>query len=97
MTLVLWYVSTHRGTYIDTNVKKYILNLFYLPGEKKSVRKKILKFINIMTLVLWYDYTHRGTYIDTNVKKIYTVKPAYVVTSIKQSPVLKGHIFLVLS
>ena len=26
-----------------------------------------------------------------------TVKPAYEVTSIKQSPVLKGHIFLVLS
>ena len=28
---------------------------------------------------------------------IYTVKPAHVVTSIKQSPVLKGHLFLVLS
>jgi hypothetical protein len=28
---------------------------------------------------------------------IYTVKPANAVTSIKQSPVLKGHIFLVLS
>jgi len=27
----------------------------------------------------------------------YKVKPAHVVTSIKQSPVLKGHIFLVLS
>ena len=27
----------------------------------------------------------------------YTVKPAYTVTSIKQSPVLKGHLFLVLS
>jgi hypothetical protein len=26
-----------------------------------------------------------------------TVKPAYVVTSIKQSPVLKGHLFLVMS
>jgi hypothetical protein len=26
-----------------------------------------------------------------------TVKPAYAVTSIKQSPVLKGHLFLVLS
>ena len=26
-----------------------------------------------------------------------TVKPAHAVTSIKQSPVLKGHIFLVLS
>ena len=28
---------------------------------------------------------------------IYTVKPVCAVTSIKQSPVLKGHIFLVLS
>ena len=28
---------------------------------------------------------------------IYTVKPDHAVTSIKQSPVLKGHIFLVLS
>jgi len=27
----------------------------------------------------------------------YTVKPANVVTSIKQSPVLKGHLFVVLS
>jgi hypothetical protein len=27
----------------------------------------------------------------------YTVKPAHAVTSIKQSPVLKGHHFLVLS
>jgi len=29
--------------------------------------------------------------------KAYSVKPAHVVTSIKQSPVLKGHPFLVLS
>jgi len=29
--------------------------------------------------------------------KVYTVKSAHVVTSIKQSPVLKGHICLVLS
>ena len=29
-------------------------------------------------------------------KKVYTVKPAHVVTSIKQSPVLKGRLFLVL-
>jgi hypothetical protein len=28
---------------------------------------------------------------------LYTVKPAHAVTSIKQSPVLKGHHFLVLS
>jgi uncharacterized protein (DUF983 family) len=28
---------------------------------------------------------------------VYTVKPVYVVTSIKQLPVLKGHLFLVLS
>jgi hypothetical protein len=26
-----------------------------------------------------------------------TVKPSYAITSIKQSPVLKGHLFLVLS
>ena len=30
-------------------------------------------------------------------KNIFTVKSAHAVTSIKQSPVLKGHIFLVLS
>jgi hypothetical protein len=30
-------------------------------------------------------------------KLYYTVIPAHVVTSIKQSPVLKGHIFLFLS
>jgi hypothetical protein len=29
--------------------------------------------------------------------QVNTVKPAHVVTSIKQSPVLKGHIFLILS
>ena len=30
-------------------------------------------------------------------QNVHTVKPAYVVTSIKQSPVLKGHLFLDLS
>ena len=30
-------------------------------------------------------------------ENIYTVKPAHEVTSIKQSPVLKGHLFLLLS
>ena len=30
-------------------------------------------------------------------EKKYTVKPVQAVTSIKQSPVLKGHLFLVLS
>ena len=30
-------------------------------------------------------------------KFAYTVKPAHAVTSIKQSPVLKGYLFLVLS
>ena len=30
-------------------------------------------------------------------RKVYTVKPAYASTPVKQSPVLKGHIFLVLS
>ena len=29
--------------------------------------------------------------------KQYTVKPAHVITSIKQSPILKGHLFLVMS
>jgi hypothetical protein len=29
--------------------------------------------------------------------EVSTVKPAHVVTSVKQSPVLKGHLFLVLS
>ena len=29
--------------------------------------------------------------------KTYTVKPGHLVTSIKQSPVLKGHPFLILS
>ena len=33
----------------------------------------------------------------TATAKHYTVKPAHAVTSIKKSPVLKGHIFLVLS
>jgi hypothetical protein len=28
---------------------------------------------------------------------LYTVKPSYVVISIKQPPVLKGHLFVVLS
>jgi hypothetical protein len=32
-----------------------------------------------------------------SVEKTDTVKPAHVVTSIKQSPKLKGHLFLILS
>jgi hypothetical protein len=35
--------------------------------------------------------------IPVKVSQTPTVKPAHTVTSIKQSPVLKGHIFLVLS
>jgi hypothetical protein len=35
--------------------------------------------------------------IKTSFIMYYTVKPAHVVTSIKQSHVLKGHPFLVLS
>jgi hypothetical protein len=37
------------------------------------------------------------TVLDQFISVKYTVKPAHTVTSIKQSPVLKGHIFLVLS
>jgi hypothetical protein len=39
----------------------------------------------------------RETVEDNFIFYVYTVKHAYVVTSIKQSPVLKGHLFLVLS
>ena len=35
--------------------------------------------------------------LSTSDKIVYTVKPAHVVTSIKQSPVLKAHLCLVLS
>ena len=34
---------------------------------------------------------------NTDYLKINTVKPAHTITSIKQSPVLKGYLFLVLS
>jgi hypothetical protein len=35
--------------------------------------------------------------VTVNYVVMNTLKPAHAVTSIKQSPVLKGHIFLVLS
>ena len=36
-------------------------------------------------------------HLQNNRNTVYTVKPAQVVTSIKKSPVLIGHLFLVLS
>ena len=41
--------------------------------------------------------THKHFYIHLYIYTVHTVEPAHVVTSIKQSPVLKGHTFLVLS
>ena len=45
----------------------------------------------------WF-HTDIGINMNHGVLSIlYTIKPAHAVTSIKQPPVLKGHIFLVLS
>jgi hypothetical protein len=42
-------------------------------------------------------YYKQGDYVMKNLLPSSTVKPAHVVTSIKQSPVLKGHLYLALS
>ena len=45
-----------------------------------------------------YQLEENSSWNPTTVEsRVCTVKPAHVVTSIKQSPVLKGHFFLILS
>jgi hypothetical protein len=46
---------------------------------------------------IWIYADDRDNQGKQYLENITTVKPADVVTSIKQSPVLKGHLFLVLS
>jgi hypothetical protein len=52
---------------------------------------------------LWWEWPYwSGEYCITQITMTFilmslnTVKPAHVITSIKQSPVLRGHLFLVL-
>ena len=52
----------------------------------KKKKKRFLQF-----------WTYFKKKFSSEIDKESTVKPAHVVTSIKQSPALKGHIFLVLS
>ena len=46
---------------------------------------------------IFQDSIYKLSHMIKCTECVYTVKPAHVVTSIKQSPVLKGHIFLALS
>ena len=61
-------------------------------------------FVDFLILIHFhYMKIHRETkFAKIQIKvclytHVYTVKPVYMVTSIKQTPVLKGHLFLVLS
>ena len=53
---------------------------------------------SLKNLIYWY--TEADNFFEKWTSQpisVYTVKPAHAVTSVKQSPVLKGHLFLVLS
>ena len=61
----------------------------YFQNVVLDKKKKIIDF---------YNSEHISKhFFSSEIDKESTVKPAHVVTSIKQSPALKGHIFLVLS
>ena len=61
---------------------------FFLP-QYPVIRQINNKQTQISQIIIQMLYTIN--------KSIHTVKPVCVITSIKQSPVLKGHIFLILS
>jgi len=83
-----------------------------LRGRTKTKNKKATKKSNIFNITgqVWFailtvwilSLFHCYIIIvyslgDNNLKIQITVKPDHVVTSIKQSPILKGHLFLVMS
>jgi hypothetical protein len=60
--------------------------------KKKKKKKKIRRNRNQIRIdKTIYIVNH---FINTCIVFMITVKPAYQVTSIKQSPVFKGHLFL---
>ena len=85
--------------------KTFILEMFFRQvtwSRQRSILKQnknsnISEKLNSI-VPLWRIREHPNMIENVNVVIWYsTVKPAHVVTSIKQSPVLKGHLFLVLS
>ena len=63
-------------------------------GVKSEKIRVLFFFILNLELFCIENIFHEIKSVSYNDKIQYTVKPAHVVTSIKQSPVLKGHIFL---
>jgi hypothetical protein len=59
--------------------------------------KKIFTLKKIYGSPNQYQANSRVSDIASIENNTYTVKPAHAVTSIKQPPVLKGHLFLLLS
>ena len=61
--------------------------------------QKVPDEVRLQKIVEVLDEDRDGIIDASHVLKVilYTVKPAHAVTSIKQSPVLKGHLCLVLS
>jgi hypothetical protein len=72
--------------------KRRICNKDSTTGANSCAGAALNTIALTITLFLLHSQTdfRKGRFDDT-------VKPAHVVTSIKQSPVLKGHPFLVLS
>jgi hypothetical protein len=62
--------------------------------------KLIYDRLQVLKLNIYYcniiEHCDKDKYFNPK-KYAYNFKPAHVVTSIKQSPVLKGHLFLILS
>ena len=67
------------------------------PNDCKSVVYMLLKQTQLFSYCKSVVYIQLVSNDCTSTTKSNTVKPAHEVTSIKQSPVLKGHLFLVLS
>jgi len=89
MMLPVWY-------YKCSNQKKNELHFFSTSYLKKcphvnSPLGHIISTLGELVFVLSIPCTLRGELTNT----YFTVKPVHVVTFIKQSPVLKGHLFLV--
>jgi hypothetical protein len=63
----------------------------------KTVQETFPELLNFETELRFIEKAAIGKYNCKLVATFNTVKPVHVVTSIKQPPVLKGHLYLVLS
>ena len=77
------------GAWNVPNILRNMVHAYATVLTLQSVFEMARPILTLGTHVLNFTQWHRQG------RESYTVKPAHAVTSIKQSPVLKGHFFLI--